>query len=68
MATFDGILSSPLFKVFPTLPGAARPWQVCGTNLEGEPVSSEATYRSLKQALAQAARANELYAGIKSHD
>ena len=54
----------PLFRVFPTLPGARRPWQVCGINLEGEPTVIEATYRSLKQAIAQAARANEPYAGI----
>jgi hypothetical protein len=53
--------SSPLFRVFATLPGARRPWQVCSVNLEGEPKVVEATYRSLKQALAQAARANEVY-------
>lgn len=57
------LLSSPLFRVFWC---PMRGWLVCGTNLEGEPISTEAKYRSLQQAMAQASRSNELYAGIKA--
>lgn len=52
----------PLFLVFVNPAGG---WLVCGVNLEGEPISVEAKYRSLRQAVAHASRANEVYAGIK---
>jgi hypothetical protein len=52
----------PLFRVFWY---SGHGWLVCGINLEGEPISTEGKYRSLKQALAHAARANEVFAGIK---
>jgi hypothetical protein len=61
-------LTAPMFRVFQNSLDSPRPWVVCGTNLEGEPTSVEAEYRSLRQAIAQAARANELYAGIKSQE
>jgi hypothetical protein len=52
------VSEQPLFRVF----SWGERWAVCGVNLEGEPTAIEGTYRSLKQAMVQAARANEIFA------
>lgn len=60
-AQLDGIRISPLFRVFSFRGG----WRVCGTNLEGDPVSNPSKHSTLRAAFNEASRANQLYAGIK---
>jgi hypothetical protein len=57
----DGIRISPMFRVFCFRGG----WRVCGTNLEGNPVSNHSKHSTLRAAFSEASRANQLYAGIK---
>ena len=65
MAQLDGMRISPMFLVFVNPASAAKPWRVCGTSLEGDPVSDHSQHSTLRQALNEASRANQLYAGIK---
>lgn len=53
-ALLNGIRISPLFRVFYTRDG----WAVCGTNLEGDPVFTHATHKTLRRAFNQANKLN----------
>jgi hypothetical protein len=65
LAQLDGVRIAPLFLVFINPASVAKPWRVCGTSLEGDPVSEHSQHSTLRAAFDEASRANELYAGIK---
>jgi hypothetical protein len=67
LAQLDGVRIAPLFLVFVNPASAAKPWRVCGTSLEGDPVSDHSQHSTLRAAFNEAARANEVYAGIKPY-
>jgi hypothetical protein len=65
LAQLDRVRISPMFLVFVNPASAAKPWRVCGTSLEGDPVSDHSRHSTLRAAFTEASRANEVYAGIK---
>jgi hypothetical protein len=65
LAQLDGVRISPMFLVFVNPASAAKPWRVCATSLEGDPVSDHSQHSTLRAAFNEGSRANEVYAGLK---